>query len=431
MAKTKTKEPSNSDINKSLQAADAAIATFNKARGTNFGSLGRLEETPAPTPTRTPKAPKRVNPDSFETFDDYRKGNELNDTEYGRINDRYSTYLQKQIALIDAEFLGKTSRQTEENRGMEARTRVLNANTGNLDSGTGITAINKEEKKSKEALDQLATEKSARISKVMGDIDQLKVKEIEAETTRKRNDRVAYQALRKENSEKALATLEEYATAGGNLDALKLAKASDDDELSDYDHLQKASGLTPLEFDTKFNAFKRAGEKIDYTFKVVGNKVIGYGVDPMTGKVRTIEQDVPGLADDEWQIKETKDGALYKYNSRTGTLLPLLGKPSDEDTTTETLVSNAPTWEEYLDAAEKVKGQSFPPDMQNELKKQYDAAYKSSSSIGGKLVPFTKAQKLKLEAAGKLNAPREEQLKVLYPKAGESASSTVESKVFG
>lgn len=83
-----------------------------------------------------------------------------------------------------------------------------------------------------------------------------------------------------------------------------------------------------------------------------------------------------------------------------------------------------PTFEEYLDSAERARKMSFGPEAKAELKKQYDEEY-GQYEEGLKPQPFTPTELKKLEAAGLLNATRKEQLAFLYKKkAGDSSDSS-------
>jgi hypothetical protein len=72
--------------------------------------------------------------------------------------------------------------------------------------------------------------------------------------------------------------------------------------------------------------------------------------------------------------------------------------------------SGAPSWEEYLAAAQKAAGVNyFPTPDQDQLKAQYETQYGSADSQ-----PFTATELKKLEQAGLAKASRKEQLDYLY-----------------
>lgn len=315
-------------------ARDAAVKSGGDPNAGNLTNLSTFTASrTAPTTRVNPDTivipQTTANPGGGGTFEDYRTKTALSPAELASINDASTARAKSLVDVIDTEFTKRTATQTDANASQDARTRVLNARTGNTDSGTGSAAISATEKKGKDALDALDHEHSVAVEAALGQVDQLRQSQVQAETAKKANDLVAYNNLRSTNATKAESTLEALAKAGTDLDKLKSDKdPNTPDGPSSYDTLATELGLSPLELELKFNALKKTDQKVDYTFKTSGDNVFGYGVDPATGKIKTIEETIPGLGTGKYTLKETKDGALYKVDADTGAVSPIRGATS-------------------------------------------------------------------------------------------------------
>ncbi len=138
-----------------------------------------------------------------------------------------------------------------------------------------------------------------------------------------------------------------------------------------------------------------------------------------TGEVKTEDIDVPegfkfyaGVGNDGAFINEQTEEIRYINGAKTPKSTNPTGNPTNPDG------SPAPSWIEYLTAASSLLPNSPAAGTStfNNIKAQYDAAYPQASSG----VAFTSTQKLKLEQAGLINAPRQQQLDFLYGKSADT-----------
>lgn len=224
-------------------------------------------------PVRTAPA-ARVNPESFADFETNRS---LGAKEIADTSDVYTKELASTMDLINAEYAKRTADQTTENTKQTARTRVLNSSTGNLDSGTGITALGTTEKKGSDALTAIETEKNAKIQAAIGSIDQLKFNAIQAATAAKGKEADSYNAERLAQADKDQKSLEDnlkvIASSGQSLDSLKTDKSdpNNPDEPTTYDHLIQ-SGWTPETLKAYFLTNAPKDALVSNTPQIVGNQ---------------------------------------------------------------------------------------------------------------------------------------------------------------
>lgn len=273
----------------------------------------------------------RVNPDSIgstttpvttdpfkgvNSFEDYKKLTSLSPEEVQNIANNRQKQLEAETSIINSEFNTKTARQTEFNRGQDARTRVLNNSTGNAGSGTGVTAAVDTEKKGKAAFDVIDEEKNLRLNALLGKIDQAKMADIEAKKAEKMNDLTNYNNIRTKNASDHLDIIKSLGHNGTTLAKLKEADLEFYQQLKDY-------GKSDLEIDSLLHENLPPELKTQYKeiFKPGPNGstiLIRYGLNPQTQKVETNEYpiDVPYtsvISKTDGNIKTITDGKGQVY----------------------------------------------------------------------------------------------------------------------
>lgn len=258
----------------------------------------------------------RINPDSFNTgsFDSYEGKFDLNQGDLNEISNRYASRLQSEMDLINAKYAPKITGQEELNRSSIARTKVLNANTGLVDSGTGATAVGRTEQKGNAALNAIQDEKNAALGVALGNVDALKQSSLEARSAQKRNDLITYNNLRAQNATKAQNTLKEYISAGGSLEKLKTT------EPDSYKAFSDALG-GDLAVESMAIGFQPKDTYVSDKPQIVGNKAIFF-VKKADG---TITQQSIDLPDTGKQIKTVTrvpgEGTYVFYNDGTHEVL--------------------------------------------------------------------------------------------------------------
>lgn len=110
------------------------------------------------------------------------------------------------------------------------------------------------------------------------------------------------QAQEQQMRAQTLDSLKELGKAGVDIQTVK----EQDPQL--YERMMQASGMSDVEMEAVLNNAKPAPERIDYQYKVAGNKLIAYGVDPVTGTLKSLEQtvDLP----ENYSITTMPDGTV-------------------------------------------------------------------------------------------------------------------------
>ena len=320
----------------------------------------------------TPKESPLVDTGSFN---DYRDRSTLSREELNQISGRYRSRLQAEMDLINAKFGGMRTEQTELNRGALARTKVLNANTGLVDSGTGATAQGATEKKGAEALNAIEAERSASLSQAMGQIDELKVNAIREATAEKRQDLESFNTLRTENATKADAALKAYLDGGGDLEKLKTA------EPKSYAALSKALGGDSF-LKAKAIGYEPKDAFISDKPEIIGNKAIWFKKNGKTGAISRVELDIP--ADGTKKIKQVLrvpgEGTYVFYEDGTHKVLGS-GGTSGNGSSGSDLSEALSTVASQLETRAGEDGRVSPADYKKAQRAWVAAGYKLSEFV--------------------------------------------------
>ena len=110
------------------------------------------------------------------------------------------------------------------------------------------------------------------------------------------------QAQEQQMREQTLESLKTLGQSGMDIQTIK----SRDPDL--YEKLTTASGMSDVEVEAVLNNARPAPERTDYQYKVMGNKLIAYGVDPVTGQLKTMEQEVD--MPDNYSVTTMPDGTV-------------------------------------------------------------------------------------------------------------------------
>jgi hypothetical protein len=110
------------------------------------------------------------------------------------------------------------------------------------------------------------------------------------------------QAQEQQMRDQTLESLKLFGQSGMDVQTIK----NRDPDL--YEKLMTASGMSDIEMEAVLNGAKSAAERVDYQYKVMGNKLIAYGVDPMTGQLKTLEQEVE--MPDNYEITTMPNGTV-------------------------------------------------------------------------------------------------------------------------
>jgi len=183
--------------------------------------------------------------------------------------------------------------------------RALQSRSGLMGSDFGFSQTDKVKKINSQEEASINAERNMKIQGVMDKIDQLTADRVKAQKDEALGNITAYQEYVDKAKLSAKDSLKALGESGVSYDDLK-AKAPDQ-----LKTLLDSTGYDEFTLAQIMNNNKKAGEKIDYTYKTIGNKIIGYGTNPRTGQIETVEKDIPGEDNlQDYSPTVTPDGTL-------------------------------------------------------------------------------------------------------------------------
>lgn len=261
---------------------DPALTKATDSNGTNV-VVGNPDLNPqfnyGGTNAATPAA---LSPLDQATKDYYEGLTRTTDPE--AIRERVRKQMQGTLDATNSLYDELRKTQVNENTGQYNRVRGININSGLGGSDFGAANTNNAEEKGNAALALIDKQRATALSVVLGNIDSRSEAAVKDEVDTAKKNSVDYINYLKGNQDKAQADIKAIAASGVALEQLPKDK---------QDALIKQSGLDKFTFEQVYNNARTAATKIDYTYKTMGNQVIGYGKDPITGQIKTIETDLP------------------------------------------------------------------------------------------------------------------------------------------
>lgn len=248
-------------------ASDVATSPLDKATADYYASL-----------------PKSVDPDA--------------------IRENVRQNMQGTIDATNALYDNLRTTQMNENEATYGRIHGINVNAGLNGSDFASANAAGAEDKGNASLAAIEKERGAKLAETLGNIDQRAEDEITQKTgeaKQNQKDYIDYLNNRQTGARNDIKTL---ASSGVRLEQL----SSDQ-----YQKLKDQSGYDDFTLKNIYNNARTAATKIDYQWKTVGNKIIGYGIDPLTNQISTVEKDLPGAVPSGYKPQVLDNGTIVFY----------------------------------------------------------------------------------------------------------------------
>jgi hypothetical protein len=216
--------------------------------------------------------------------------------------------MQTQIDAINAEFANLISREQVAGEDRSGQTRAINARSGLAGSDFGQAQATKTQQFNQQQVKALEDEKAAKVGAILANIEDRASAEIQRHKQEALGKYQMDMAEFEKAQESARADLKTLAQSGVNLEQLNPAQRA---------ALFKQSGYDENMGELIYNAMKPQAQKIDYKFeKLADGRGMFYGVDPVTGELKTVnvEVDLPP----DWQMQIAPDGTVLGYDKNTG-----------------------------------------------------------------------------------------------------------------
>lgn len=230
-------------------------------------------------------------------------------TSYDSIYKQMAKERQQQIDAI--EMSAKQAVSAEQQAGAQdlARQRSMNLRAGLGGSDFGASAKAEVRNRTNQNIQGIEAQKQLQIGNAIDRIEQLAQSRFQIQQSAMQQGfqnmfqvQQYTQAQEQQMRAQTLDSLKELGKAGVDIQTVK----EQDPQL--YERMMQASGMSDVEMEAVLNNAKPAPERIDYQYKVAGNKLIAYGVDPVTGTLKSLEQEVD--LPENYSITTMPDGTV-------------------------------------------------------------------------------------------------------------------------
>lgn len=259
---------------------------------------------PSPAPAPTPSRYTAPTAGTYETeASKYATENANKTVDEEAIRQAKAAEAQAQIDAINKRFDEAVKAEKIAGVGYMGQTRSAAARGGLLGSDFGASQLATTEKANIAAVEAVNAKRNLELAAVWDKIDQRASEEINKKTEQALKGRESYISWLKENRDEARTDFTTIAKTG-QIKSL--------DELSDEDYkkLLDQTGYDEATAKLVFNANLPSAKKTDYQFKIEGNKLVAYGVNPTTNEVEVIEKTLEDNVPANYKPTVLPDGTL-------------------------------------------------------------------------------------------------------------------------
>jgi len=210
---------------------------------------------------------------------------------------------QAQIDAINKRFDVAVAAEEKAGVGYMGQTRAAASRGGVLGSDFGASQLSETERQNRANIDAVNAKRNLELTAVWDKIDQRAIDEVNRKSEAALKGRESYINFLKETRDEARTDFTSLAKLG---QIKSLSELNDED----YQKLLTQTGYDEATAKLVFNANLPSQQKTDYQFKIEGNKLIAYGIDPMTNQVDVIEKQLEDNVPANYKPTVLPDGTL-------------------------------------------------------------------------------------------------------------------------
>lgn len=327
-------ETQNANIAATAATPNGPVAA-NQNLPSNFGSdsTGRIFRydasgnpagaSTAPTNPATPTTPSSNNNLTLNanlTPDQYQQQYGPKPVDEGAIKESVRAENQARIDAINGVYNNLVAGQEVTNQNNAGRTRAVDARSGLLGSDFGNAQAATTDALGQKAIGAINAERASKIDAVYQNIDALANQQIAAAKQEAVGKADAYQKYLTQAQTKAENSLTQLGASGTSYDTLKSENPQALQTLKDN------TGLSDFEIALKLNASAPAAAKINWQNKIVGDNLVVYGVNPLTGKSEVHSTPLPAGTNPN-TIHFSTDGTIWSESPDGKTATQIGGSP--------------------------------------------------------------------------------------------------------
>lgn len=256
-------------------------ATMPQHDTTQFDTSGRpIPGTGASAPPSAPSLP--VDPIKAATDTYYASlPKTFGASDESAIRDQVARNMQAQVDAVNVSADQLRRETIAQNQQNEGRVRGLNVSANLSGSDFATSAAIGVEKKGEGALRAVEDERSAKIGLILSNIASKGDDLIEARRKEAQGNAKAYVDHLASVQESTKSDVANLAAAGADLEKVKQSEY--------WAHLKEQTGMDDAGLELFYNSHLPKPLKVDYQYKMEGNKLFAYGIDPKDGTMKTVE----------------------------------------------------------------------------------------------------------------------------------------------
>lgn len=259
---------------------------------------------PSPAPAPTPSRYTAPTAGTYETeASKYVSENANKTVDEEAIRQAKAAEAQSQIDAINKRFDEAVKAEKIAGVGYMGQTRSAAARGGLLGSDFGASQLATTEKANIANVEAVNAKRNLELAAVWDKIDTRASEEINKKTEQALKGRESYISWLKENRDEARTDFTTIAKTG---QIKSLNELSDED----YKKLLDQTGYDEATAKLVFNANLPSAKKTDYQFKIEGNKLVAYGINPTTNEVEVIEKELKDNVPANYKPTVLPDGTL-------------------------------------------------------------------------------------------------------------------------
>lgn len=232
--------------------------------------------------------------------------------------------VQSQIDAINASYANLIREEQRQGEARLGSNRAINARGGLVGSDFGEAQKQETRGRTNTIVGGLEAQKRAEIGSLFERVESRAADIIKEKNQLARQDAQGYLKYLQEKQTEARSDIMEFAKSGVSLDQMSKEQ---------FNALLEQSGYDPFTLKAIYNANKPKDQQTQFKYEFKAGKAFGYGVNPTTGKMEFMEQDLPeGFAQamtggsQKYSEKVTPDGTLVLIPDEIDPSKPLDGQ---------------------------------------------------------------------------------------------------------
>lgn len=212
----------------------------------------------------------------------------------------------EEVNSISNYYAGVIQQENRDGYNRSGQTRAFSARSGILGQDFGVAQAEQTNQYNKQRVRAIETERDYKISVIFDKFyDRMTNAETNAKNAALKSQEVNLNFLKDQKTE-AREDVKVLAQSGSSLSDLTNEEKNE---------MIKQTGWDDFMLEAVYNVNKPKQAQVDYQYKMEGNKLFAYGIDPSTGELKFLEHELDIEVPKDYKPIVTPDGTLFFYNA--------------------------------------------------------------------------------------------------------------------